>query len=148
MPLEVVHGFLAIAADLYPDGRFSVIGGGFDAVEVPSFPAFILSMAMVVRVRVPIEESDRLHPVVVRLYNPDGTLMRECGQTTVDVMNRPGPQIGPFKEGMITNIIINMYGTTFLGSGEYRADFLEGDAVFGSLTIPVMDALTIQGSQA
>jgi hypothetical protein len=145
MPLEFVHGFLGISADPYPDGRFSVLGGGFDAVEVPSFPAFILSLVIVARVRAPTAEADRPHLVQVRLYNPDGTLMRECGTTTVDVRDRPGPRIGPFERGMISNIIINLYGITFPVGGAYRVDFLEGDAVFGTMTIPVMDALTIHG---
>jgi hypothetical protein len=145
VPIEFVHGFLAISAEMSPDGRFSLLGGGFDGVEVPSFPAMILSLSLIARVRVPNEEADRPHPVRVLVYQPDGTLMRECGPTIVDVRNRRGPRIGPFERGMISNIIINLYGTTFIADGLYRADFLEGDEVFGTMTIPVTDASTIHG---
>ena len=37
MPIELVHGFLAISADTYPEGRFSVLGGGFEAIEVSAY---------------------------------------------------------------------------------------------------------------
>ncbi len=145
MPLELVHGFLAISAEMSMDGRFSLLGGGFDAVEVQAFPALIMSMVIVARVKVPSEECDQPHPVRVRLYNPDGTPMRDCGVTNVDVRNRPGPRIGPMATGMVSNILINLYGVVLAMGGLYRVDFSRGDAVFGTMTIPVMDAPTVHG---
>src|SRR5262249_37050494 len=100
MPIELVHGFLAISADMYPDGRFSLIGGGFDALEVPSFPATVLSLAIIARVRVPIREDDRPHQVRVLIYRPDGTLMQEAGPTILEAVVRPGPRIGPLELGI------------------------------------------------
>ena len=49
--MELVHGFLAISAEMH-DGRFSLIGGGFDGVQVPAFPAAMMSLCLIARVRV------------------------------------------------------------------------------------------------
>lgn len=145
MPMELVHGFLALSAEMSREGNFSLLSGGIDGIEVPAFPATILSLSIVARVRVPIEESDRPHPVRILVYFPDGILMRDCGITTVDVRNRPGPRIGPFERGMISNILINLYGTTLFVGGLYKVDFLEGDEVFGTMTIPAVDAASMNG---
>ena len=71
--------------------------------------------------------------------------MMRAGPTMVDVRSQHGPRIGPFERGRITNIIINLYGIVFADGGLYRVDFLDGEQVFGMMTIPVADARMIQG---
>lgn len=145
MPIEFVHAFLATSADLYRDGRFAVLGGGFDAIEVSSLPATIPLLSVVARVRVPPVESDRPHEVRVIVYRPDGEPIRE-NVNLINPIDHPGPRIGPLERGFTTNIVINLYNLELNVSGVYRVEFREGDARFGELAIPVADSAGIQGS--
>jgi hypothetical protein len=145
MPIELVHGFLAISADTYPDGRFSVLGGGFEAIEVPAYPTFIPALSVIARVRIPYEEADRPHEVQAAVYGPDGELILRSGPTTLARVGGIGPRIGPIEHGVISNLVIHLYGMTLNAGGLYRIDFLERNEVFGSLGIPVVDATQVHG---
>lgn len=150
MPIELIHGFLVISAESSQDGKFSLLGGGFDAIEVPAFPAAILSLAIIVRIRIPHDEAGRPHLVRARMVGP-GELNVAFPATNIDVRNRPGPHVGPFKDGMISNIVVSLYGVTLTAAGVYKVEFLEAreeaDKVFGTMELPVFDAATIHGGR-
>lgn len=146
MPMQLIHGFLALSAEMH-EGKFSLLGGGFDALEVPTFPAALVSLAIVARIRVPHAEADRVHLASILIRDPDGTLLGE-NSTEVDVRNRPGPRVGAFAEGMIQNIIINMNGVVLTAGGVYRVEFLEAGTEFGRMEIPIFDRATIHGPPA
>lgn len=145
MPTEFIHGFLASSADIYPDGRFALLGGGFDAIEVPSFPILVPALAIIARVRVPVEEADRDHLVYGLIRHPEGRVLRRIDATTIRPIGRRGPQIGPLQDGLITNIVINLFNLEFDAGGVYRLDFLEGDHTFGSLEFPVVESAAMPG---
>ena len=68
MPLAWVHGFLSISAEMYRDLNVSMLNRCMDGVEVAAFPAMILSLSIVARVRVAIDESDQLHLAPLSLW--------------------------------------------------------------------------------
>lgn len=146
MPIEFVHAFLATGADTYPDGRFAVIGGGFDAIEVPAFPIMVPVLVVVARVRIPVEEAARPHHIRAEVIRPNGTSLRVTAATTISDADRPGPRIGPLERGMITNVIINLFNVTFDVGGVYGIRFLEGDVVFGTLEVPIVDTAGMSGA--
>ena len=92
------------------------------------------------------EEEHQGHPVNVIIYQPNGQPMMRAGPTMVECRGvSMVPASDPSKHGRITNIIINLYGIVFADGGLYRVDFLDGEQVFGMMTIPVADARMIQG---
>jgi hypothetical protein len=151
MPIELVHGFLAISADTSPDGRFSVLGGGFEAIEVPAYPTFIPALSVIARVRIPYadadrEEADQPHEVEAAVYGPDGGLIHRSGPAVLARVERIGPRIGPIEHGAISNLVIHLFGIPMNTSGLYRIDFPERNEGFGSLGIPVVDATQVHGA--
>jgi hypothetical protein len=146
MPIELVHGFLASYANLDQEGRFSVIGGGVDAIAVPTFPASVPVFAIVARLRVPADEGSRSHRVDTRVYRPDGTLIRTAEPVTINPIEEAGPRIGPLEHGIIASLVLNIYNMHFDAAGVYRFDFVEGDHTLGSLPVPVVDSAALRGA--
>ncbi len=142
MPLHFVDAFLATSADLYQDGRFSVLGAGFDAIALESIPTTVPALAMIVRLRIPIVEIDHPHHIAVHIHGPDGGLIRRTDPVLIAVV-QPGPWIGKLERGSINNTVVNLYGLAFKAEGIYRFDFVEGEDVIGSLSVPVADSRSL-----
>jgi hypothetical protein len=68
--MELSFAFFASAAEVSPDGRFNLLGGGVDRLQVSTLPTF-LPASLVVRFTVPPDAAGREHPpdMVRRLHS-------------------------------------------------------------------------------
>jgi hypothetical protein len=138
VPAEFIHAFLANAAEMLPDGRFSALGGGIDGIAVPGFPATLPSVAIVLRFRIVQAEYHRGHVIGITLTRPDqtdigvGALVRHPG------VQNMGPAIGPFEQGMIVNVVVNLSLVSLTMPGVYVFNFTVDGAQIGTLSVPVV----------
>ncbi len=70
--MRLAFAFLADAAQSTPDGKLWVLGGDFEDLFVPEFPAMHGALALVVRLRVPPLECGQPHRLRVEFVDSDG----------------------------------------------------------------------------
>jgi hypothetical protein len=80
--MRLNFAFLAQAAELVPDGRFFVLGGGIDRITIPSFPGVIPSLALVAELLFSGDEYAQPYPVRVTVTRPDGKV-QDLGEILV-----------------------------------------------------------------
>lgn len=68
--MEIVSLVLCEAANVMPDGRFNVLGGGISQLRASRFPLHV-SMGLVLQIRSHIAEAGA-HQLGLRLMNADG----------------------------------------------------------------------------
>jgi hypothetical protein len=64
-------GLIAREAKYNPDGTFDVLGAGIISLAIPTLPAAV-KLALVVRLQLDQEESERIHYISLRLIGPSG----------------------------------------------------------------------------
>jgi hypothetical protein len=70
--MELRFIFFANAAESGPDGRFFVLGGGFDTIIVPATPIVMSSLAIVVQLAFTAEEAGQPRAIRISISNPNG----------------------------------------------------------------------------
>jgi hypothetical protein len=138
VPAELLHAFLASAAELLPDGRFSVLGGGIDGIVLPAFPAVIPSLAIIVRIRFARADMGVPHSIRALAKKPDGTELSI--QTNISCITPPQtvPLVGMLEHHAILNLLITVMHLAFESPGEYSFEFLVDENVIGSLTVSII----------
>jgi hypothetical protein len=71
--MELDYAFFAEAADLHPDGRFFVFGGGIDRINGLQFPSTLPALSLLIKLRVLEAEFGVAHRIRVSTEAPDGT---------------------------------------------------------------------------
>lgn len=69
--MQLEFAFLADAAQVTPDGKFTVLGGGLNVIYAPQFPALHPSLSIVTKLN--IDNKDELeveHTLRAELFNP------------------------------------------------------------------------------
>ncbi len=81
--MQFAYGFLADAVQTSNDGKFNVLGGGFESIFVREFPTAHPVMGLFVKIDVLPAECDKPHDLKIELWDPDGTLVQRLeGQFT------------------------------------------------------------------
>src|SRR3954465_6062844 len=85
--MELDFAFLADAAEV-PLGKLFVMGGAFDTIHVPAFPATHPMLAVVVRLLFKPHDLDRKHELEILLLDADG---KQAASSKGDLMMPKSP---------------------------------------------------------
>jgi hypothetical protein len=75
--MRLFYAITADAAQFTPDGRLWVLGGDFDTIYSPQFPAVHSAMTLAVKLLATPRESEREHQLRVELVDADGQPFQE-----------------------------------------------------------------------
>ena len=131
--MELDFAFLADAADVSM-GKLFVLGGAFDTIHVPGFPATHPVLAVVVRLLLSPIDLDRKHTLQVLLLNADGKHLASAnGELTVP--KAPGSPPG-WKQTVI--LPLRFLNVPFQSEGHYSIEILANDHMLKSIPLRVV----------
>jgi hypothetical protein len=112
--MKLIYVIPADAAQASPNGKFSLLGGGVENINVLSFPAIHAGLALVVRLEVLASEAEQDHKFSIDIVGPKDFRviagnMLEFRPTSSGVPNRP----------FAINLILNMPLLVFPKPGVY-----------------------------
>jgi hypothetical protein len=117
--MEFRFAFLANGAEVGPDGRFFVLGGGIDGISVPSVPIRFPALAALARFHFPQEECQGQHQVELTLTLPDGG---DSGiRISATVTPEPNKHFG--HPGANVDVAFSLYNLLLTQAGVYRLNF-------------------------
>src|SRR4051794_30106552 len=113
--MELRFAFVANSAEVGPDGRFFVLGGGIDGIGVPSVPCIFPALTLLIRVHFWREECREAYQLHISMMNPDGTDSPIAATVT-------GPQqvqtMEGFEElGANLDVAVNLFNIPFTQTG-------------------------------
>lgn len=115
--MQLQYAILADSAQILPDGKFVIMGGGVEYINAPSFPAMNPSLALVVRLSVNSQEVGHEHQFRLELLMPDGTTVLPIQGNTAFT---PKP---PTTSGIVVPLnymfVVNFPGLVFPAAGKY-----------------------------
>ena len=112
--MKLIYVIPADAAQASPNGKFSLLGGGVESINVSSFPAVHAGLALVVRLDVLASEAEQDHKCSIDIVGPKDFRVKsgdilEFRPTLPSVPDRP----------FAINLILNMPLLVFPESGAY-----------------------------
>ncbi len=113
--MKFLDAFFANAADVGPDGRCFVLGGGIEGIIVNSIPTVIPAVALFLRIRFDRQECGQTHTLRLDLSCPDGS-NREA---VVEAQLAPNADHRSLREGATTQVAMSVYGIPVNKSGEF-----------------------------
>jgi len=142
--MQLQYAILADSAQILPDGKFVIVGGGVEYISAPSFPAMNPSLALVVRLTVSSPEVGREHQFRLELLMPDGTSVLPVQGNT---MFTPKP---PTTSGILAPLnymfVVNFPGLVFPAAGKYAFRLFVDDHKVGEA--PLYLQITPSAAQA
>ncbi|MHC5536977.1 DUF6941 family protein [Singulisphaera rosea] len=114
--MELAFAFFAKAAEFLPDGRFSALGGGIEAVRSRQLPATIDSLCLVLKFRLKLEECRAAHRVRIRPRDPEGRVA--AGDFTYLAGPIPSPAGRHLRSSL--GITVSLTGFPISKTGEYH----------------------------
>ncbi len=113
--MELIYVIPADAAEANPNGKFSLLGGGIENIYASTFPAIHPGIALVVRLRAQVSETDQSHKFRVDINGP-----KDFHVTAGDVVEfRPKVSQDKHDRPNILNLILNMSPLVFPEPGTY-----------------------------
>jgi hypothetical protein len=140
--MRLGYAFVANAAEVGQDGRFFVLGGGIDGIEVPAVPAVMPALAIVVNISFEPEECGEVHRFRMTLTGPDGNDAGPQGQ--VDL--RPRQSEPAYRNGTTLSVAVSMIGLPLGHQGEYAFNLFVGDRLIGRISFWVFIAPSPAGA--
>src|SRR5688572_20580904 len=129
--MRLAHAFLAEAAQVQPDGKFSVLGGDFDMVWVTEVPTIFPVMAVVMKVWMSSEEADRPYTLRLQFVAPDGSQVAEAN------MDLPPQQLSAPEKRRKVSLVAQFMQVPFAACGEYAVRLFIGDEELAKLPLRV-----------
>jgi hypothetical protein len=114
------------------------LGGGIDGLVVPSFPAVLPRLVMIVRIRFDRDSVGSQYTLRVTARQPNGTESVILANIATGAPRHRGPLIGPLAHGVTINLLVEIMHLAVHEPGVYSFDFLVNDAVIGSLEVPMV----------
>lgn len=115
--MKLAYAFLADAAQVNPDGKFSVSGGGVEILTAPGFPVLTPSLSLLIRLIVEQDELDRPHQLRLELLDPDNhNLLPPGAESTFTPQPSPRLFMGIPLSYMF---VVNIPGFAFPAAGRY-----------------------------
>jgi hypothetical protein len=118
--------FVANAATILDDGTFNVIGGGFDTVTAPSFPAAQPAMVLIARVLFESQELGREHPFVAEVVDQAG---RPLFQPALTGTITPQPNRKHPSQANWMTVCLNCHGIMFPAPGVFSFRLSIGEQI-------------------
>jgi hypothetical protein len=108
---------LANSAEVGPDGRFFVLGGGIDGIGLASIPSVFPALAVLCRIHFSRQECRRQYQVRLKMTYPDGTDSPVAAGfgVTPDFI---GPEFEDF--GSNVDVAFSFFGLPIPQTGVYR----------------------------
>lgn len=132
--MKLSFAFLANCAELAPDGRFHVIGGGINGFSVAALPGVLPPMAVIANVHFPPDECGPEYLLRMRLVLPDGDVSDlESTQTLRTGVAHQAPYVGAHLK-----VVINVLNLNLPQYGQYMWNFFVGDRPIGELGFSVV----------
>lgn len=129
--MQLEFAFLADAAQATPDGKFSVIGGGFNVIYAPQFPALHSTLSIVIKLHVTKAEVGQEHNLRVELLNPlNATAMPPLGAKFTPTSNKDHPDWP-----ITAQFAINLAGLIFEMPGKYTFRLSVDNVQLGTLPL-------------
>src|SRR6187431_1998131 len=120
--MELDFAFLADAADVAL-GKLNVLGGAFDTINVPGFPATHPALAVVVRLLLSPNDLDRKHDLQILLLDADAKHLASA-KGELMVPKSPDSPAG-WKQAVM--IPLRFFNVPFTGAGHYSIEILVDD---------------------
>ena len=133
--MELDFAFLADAADV-PMGKLFVLGGAFDTIHVPGFPAMHPMLAVVVRLLFKPHDLDRKHELEILLLNADGKQVASAkGDLTMP--KSPDAPAG-WKQAIL--LPLRFFNVPFNQQGHYSFEILADGQMLKAIPLRVIEA--------
>ena len=133
--MELDFAFLADAADV-PMGKLFVMGGAFDTIHVPGFPATHPTLAVVIRLLLSPNDLDRKHKLEVLLLDADAHHIASANGELV-VPKSPGSPAG-WKQSVI--LPLRFLNLPFKAEGHYSFEILMDEKMVKAIPLRVLEA--------
>src|SRR5271166_2491448 len=122
--MELRFAFVANSAEVGPDGRFFVLGGGIDGIGVREVPTIFPALAVLCRIHFFQDECGREYRVRLTMTYPDGT----ASPWESSIVTTPAAIIhGHEDRGANLDVAFNLFGIPLPQEGEYRLHFALDD---------------------
>jgi hypothetical protein len=142
--MKLDFAFLAESASLTDDGRFAVVGGGFDVISATSFPAVKAAMALVGRVVFCPSEFGKTYNLHGEIVGPSGTkLTPDMWLALKPFARATDRETEPQRENWMT-FCLNYEGVSFPKPGGYAIQLSIDDQVLGAVQV---DAVPLGGQK-
>jgi hypothetical protein len=133
--MELDFAFLADAADV-PLGKLFVMGGAFDTIHVPGFPAVHPMLAVVVRLLFKPHDLDRKHDLEILLLDADG---KQAASAKGDLTMPKSPDAPQgWKQAVI--LPLRFYNVHFKQAGHYSFEILADGQMLKAIPLRVVAA--------
>jgi hypothetical protein len=114
--MELIYVIPADAAQVSPNGKFSLLGGGIENINAHSFPAVQPGFALVVRLRVLASEAEQDHKFSIDIIGPKDFRVTSGNITEFKPTSLYGASDRPFA----VNLVLNMPLLVFPEPGTYH----------------------------
>ncbi len=126
--MELRSVFVANSAEVAPDGRFFVLGGGIEGIEVRAIPAVLPGFAVLCRIHFLREECGREYRIRLTMTFPDGT----ASPLVSEFVTTPDAMIHGYEDrGANLHVAFNLFGIPLPQEGEYSFHFGVDDIHIG-----------------
>jgi hypothetical protein len=131
--MKLAYAILADAAQVTPDGKFSILGGGIEILNSVALPAMVPSLALIIRLSLDPDSLSIQHILQVELVDPDGL---QSLANIAESSFTPEQKIS-IKEGILpsTTFVFNFLGISFPKTGKYTFNIILDQEIIGSLFI-------------
>ena len=133
--MELDFAFLADAADV-SSGKLFVLGGAFDTIHVPSFPATHPVLAVVLRLLLSPHDLDRTHHLEILLLDADAHPIASA-RGELRVPKSPDSPPG-WKQAVI--LPLRFFNVPFRQDGHYSIEILIDEKMAKAIPLRVMSA--------
>jgi|SRR5579859_1351047 len=129
--MQLGYAIIADAAQVLPDGKVNMLGGDFDTIYAPAFPARHNALAFVVKLLFStLSEVETQHQVRVDLTDPKGG-NHTLGSTVVIPEAKSGAPELPARFSMV----INLQNLEFQLPGKYSMRLIVDEKELGALPL-------------
>jgi hypothetical protein len=133
--MDLDFAFLADAADV-PMGKLFVLGGAFDTIYVPAFPATHPVLAVVVRLLLSPSDLDRKHNLEILLLDADA---HHIASAKGELLVPKSPDSPPgWKQAVI--LPLRFFNVPFQQSGHYSIEILIDGHMAKAIPLRVIQA--------
>ena len=133
--MDLDFAFLADAADVSM-GKLFVLGGAFDTIHVPGFPANQPTLSVVVRLLMSPIDLDRKHKLEILLLDADG---RSIASATGDLMVNKSPD-SPQGWKQTVMLPLRFLNIPFQQAGHYSIEILANGNLLKAIPLRVVQA--------
>ena len=113
--MEIEFAFLADAAEVPPNHKLYVMGGGLDKLYARSFPATHPQLAFVLKLRVHPVECERPHKLEIQFWDPDGRRLSPEIRGEFTAQRDPESSTRP----TFVQLVFNIVGLQLPGPGDF-----------------------------